>query len=82
VSIVHCSRLLHAMVITMSHKSDSKPVHDDPEQSKRFIDLAREVEADESTDAVDRAFKKVLRPKPMPQYQDATDAKTPRNQSR
>jgi type IV secretory pathway VirJ component len=58
----------------MFHKSDSKPVHDDPEQSKRFIDIAREVEAEESTDAVDRAFKKILRPKPMPQHQDSTDA--------
>ncbi len=39
------------------------PPPDNPEQFKRFIDMAREVEADESPDAVDRAFNKVVRPK-------------------
>lgn len=33
---------------------------DDPEQSKRFIDMAREVEVDETPGAFDRAFEKVL----------------------
>jgi hypothetical protein len=33
---------------------------DNPEQFKRFIEMAREVEADESPDAIDRAFNKVL----------------------
>lgn len=42
-------------------KEPSKP--DDPEQSKRFIETAREVEADESEEAADRAFKKVVPPK-------------------
>ena len=37
---------------------------DDPEQSKRFIDMARELEADESPDALDRAFERVIQPKP------------------
>jgi hypothetical protein len=32
----------------------------DPEQHKRFITTAREVEVDESPDAFDRAFKKVM----------------------
>lgn len=41
----------------MSRKPDSKP--DDAEQSKRFIDTAREVEADESDEGAERAFKKV-----------------------
>lgn len=36
---------------------------DDPEQSKRFIDAAREAEADETEDGADRAFKKVTSPK-------------------
>jgi len=36
---------------------------DNPEQSKRFIDLARELGADESQDAFERAFEKVVRPK-------------------
>jgi hypothetical protein len=46
----------------MAGKSDKtcKPVaHDDPEQSKRFIETAREVEADESAEAFDKAFKKI-----------------------
>jgi hypothetical protein len=33
---------------------------DDPEQSRRFIDTAREVEADEDPEAFDRAFEKVI----------------------
>ena len=38
-----------------------KPQPDDPEQLKRFIDMAREVEADESEGALDRAFEKVIK---------------------
>jgi hypothetical protein len=48
-----------------------KPKPDDPEQFKRFIKTAREVEVDESPEAIDRAFNKVVRlkkdkPKPKP----------------
>jgi hypothetical protein len=43
-----------------------KPKPDNPEQFKRFIDMAREVEADESPDAIDRAFNKVVRPPKRP----------------
>jgi hypothetical protein len=32
----------------------------DPEQHKRFIDMAREVEVDERPEAFDRAFKRVV----------------------
>jgi hypothetical protein len=32
---------------------------DDPEQSKRFIEAAKEAEADETEKGADRAFKKV-----------------------
>ena len=32
---------------------------DNPAQSKRFIDAAREAEADETEEEADRAFKKV-----------------------
>jgi hypothetical protein len=41
---------------------DRKPKasHDDPAQSKRFIDMAREVEADERPEAVDEVFKRVI----------------------
>lgn len=39
----------------MGRKPNSPP--DDPEQSKRFIDTAKEVEADDA-EALDRALKK------------------------
>jgi hypothetical protein len=39
------------------------PPRDDPEQSKRFIKIAREVEADSSKAEFDRAFKKVANPR-------------------
>lgn len=42
-------------------KEPSKP--NNPEQSKRFVDKAREVEADETEEGADRAFKKVTQPK-------------------
>jgi hypothetical protein len=38
-------------------KKPEKP--DDPEQSKRFLEAAREAEADESEAGADKAFKKV-----------------------
>jgi hypothetical protein len=41
-----------------------KPPPDDPEQSKRFIDLAREVEAEGSKEEFERAFKKVAKVRP------------------
>jgi hypothetical protein len=33
---------------------------DDPEQSKRFIDAAKKAGVDESGDAFDKAFKKIV----------------------
>ena len=33
---------------------------DDPAQSQRFIDMAREIEADETSEALDRALEKVI----------------------
>jgi hypothetical protein len=36
----------------------------DPEQLERFKQTAREAEADESKGAMDRAFDRVVRPKP------------------
>jgi hypothetical protein len=41
----------------MGRKPNPKP--DDPEQSKRFVDAAREAEADETEEGADRAFKKI-----------------------
>src|SRR5438067_3811454 len=37
-----------------------KPPRDDPEQSKRFIEIAREVEADGTKEEFERAFRKVV----------------------
>jgi hypothetical protein len=47
----------------MPKKPERKP--DDPEQSKRFIDTAKEVEAEDSK-ALDRAFKKVAQQPKQP----------------
>jgi hypothetical protein len=45
----------------MPRKPAPKP--DDPEQAKRFIEMAREVEADETKEGAERAFKKIVKPK-------------------
>jgi len=49
----------------MGRKPERKP--DDPEQSKRFIDAAREAEADETAE---QAFKKVVSPKRQDRLRD------------
>lgn len=43
----------------MPRKPTPKP--DDAEQSKRFIDTAKEVGADQDDEALERAFKKIVR---------------------
>ncbi len=48
----------------MPHKPRQIPKPDDPEESKRFIDTAREVEASEEAEDFERAFDKVAKPKP------------------
>jgi hypothetical protein len=37
-----------------------KAPRDDPAESKRFIEMAREIEADERPETFDRAFEKVV----------------------
>lgn len=39
--------------------------HDNPEQSKRFVEMARVVGVDESPEAFDAVFKKIITPKPL-----------------
>lgn len=39
-----------------------RPKADDPAEYRRFIDMAREVEADEDPSALDRAFERVVGP--------------------
>ena len=41
----------------------TKPKQDDKEQSKRFIEKARELEADETGETFERAFTKIIPPK-------------------
>jgi hypothetical protein len=48
----------------MARKPERKP--DDPAQYKRFIEAARKAEADETKEAADRAFKKVVIKPPKP----------------
>jgi hypothetical protein len=39
---------------------DTKPKPDDPAEYQRFLDMAREVEAEEDAGAMDRAFENVI----------------------
>ena len=41
-----------------------RPSPDNPEQSKRFIETAKEIGTDESPEAFERAFKSIANPKP------------------
>jgi hypothetical protein len=43
-----------------------KPKPDDPEQSKRFVETAREIEADETGEAFERALRKIVPSKKPP----------------
>jgi hypothetical protein len=49
----------------MPQKPTPKP--DNPEQFKRFIETAHEVEVDEDPKALERALDRVLRPKTQPE---------------
>jgi hypothetical protein len=40
-----------------------KTRQDDPDQYKRFLEAAKEAEADESAKGADRAFKSVVKPR-------------------
>jgi hypothetical protein len=51
-----------------SRNPEVPPTADDPAGSQRFIDMAREVGVDESPEAFDRAFKRVVKP-PKPKNQ-------------
>jgi hypothetical protein len=46
----------------MPHKSEKKPKLTDAERHKRFLDMAREVEASDNAEDFERAFRKVVRP--------------------
>ena len=59
----------------MPRKPAHKPKHADPDESRRFIETAREVGADESPEAFDRAFKRVVEHKPPPKPAPARSRK-------
>jgi hypothetical protein len=44
----------------MVEKPKIKP--DDPAQSKRFVEAARQAKADETREGADRAFRKIAKP--------------------
>jgi hypothetical protein len=66
----------------MPRKPTSSP--DDPAQSKRFIDMAREVEAEESSPNFERVFRKVVEqpkgfpPKPSARVGRASSRRSPK----
>jgi hypothetical protein len=61
-----------------------KPPPDNPEQFKRFAEIAREIGVDADPETFDRVLNKVARsPKPRPdQAGSARDSKKSRDQSR
>ena len=54
------ARLLESKVMC-TREPDPPVTPDDPAEYQRFLDMAREVEANEDPDAVDRAFNAVIR---------------------
>lgn len=46
----------------MARKVNVKPKLTDAERHKRFVEMAREVEADETPESFERAFRKVTKP--------------------
>jgi len=46
-----------------SEKPEKALKPDDPEQSKRFLEAARDAEADETEEGAKRAFKRAVKPK-------------------
>jgi hypothetical protein len=64
-SLYQLSTLNQSLGYVMPRKPNPPP--DDPEQSKCFIELAREVGADSTKEEFERAFKKVAKTrKPKP----------------
>jgi hypothetical protein len=60
----------------MGRKPAPKP--DDPAQSKRFLDTAKEVGADTDDEALERAFKKIIQSPSQPHHETDTKTTTPR----
>ena len=56
---VTLSKPTHLNLAAKKPSMPKKPKPDDPAQSKRFIEAAREAEADETERGADKAFKKI-----------------------
>jgi hypothetical protein len=52
--------------MTKSPKASLKPRSDDPEQSKAFIEKAREIGADEKRSAADKLMERLAKTPPRP----------------
>ena len=57
-------------------KKAEKHKRDDEAQSKRFIDMAREIKADETKEGADRAFKKASARRPPPALKPSSPKRT------
>ena len=55
------------MVPMPKAKPNPTPDTDDPAEYQRFLEIARELGVDESPDALDRAFEKVMQKRQKPQ---------------
>lgn len=56
-----------------NRKPQTRRPIDDPAEYQRFLDMAREVEADETPGALDRAFEKVIKPPSRPKQRREED---------
>ena len=56
-----------------------KTHRDDPEQSKRFIEKARELECDEDEAAFDEKLKQIAQAKPKPRSKVGTNERVQRS---
>ena len=57
----------------MVKKPKRKPHHADADEYQRFLDMAREVEAEEDPNALDRAFRKTVKPLSTPAKKPTKD---------
>jgi hypothetical protein len=54
----------------MTRKSEPKPKLTDAERHKRFVDMAREVEASEDPKDFEKVIKKIIKPPRSPSSKD------------
>lgn len=63
---------------TMPNHPKAKPSHDDPAQSKRFLELARELDADVDDNALEASVKRLGKHGPEPRRKIGKKAKAKR----